>query len=82
MGPEDGLIQRDLVGLWMHIGMPNIREQLREEIQSEVQAGRLHSFWQCTELLESYDDHPGLIEGMEDAEEYVHDGDDGGDDGA
>ena len=79
-GSEDGLIQRDLVGVWMHIGMPNIREQLREEIQSEVQAGRLHSFWQYTELLESYDDHPGLIEGMEDAEEYVHDDDDGGDD--
>ena len=79
-GSEDGLIQRDLLGLWMHIGMPNIREQLREEIQSEVQAGRLHSFWQYTELLEEYDDHPGLIEGMEDAEEHVHDDDAGDDD--
>ena len=79
-GSEDGMIQRDLLGLWMHIGMPNIREQLREEIKSEVQAGRLHSFWQYTELLESYDDHPGLIEGMEDAEEYVHDDDAGDDD--
>ena len=79
-GSEDGLIQRDLLGLWMHIGMPNIREQLREEIQSEVQAVRLHSFWQYPDLLEPYDDHPGLIEGMEDAEEHVHDDDAGDDD--
>ena len=60
---------------WTLIGMPRIREQLREEIRGEVQAGRLHSFWQYPELLEPYDDHDGIIEGMEDAEIRVHDDD-------
>ena len=74
-GSEDGQIARDLVPLWMHIGMPRIREQLREEIADEVQAGRLRSFWQYPELLEPYDEHEGLCEGMEDAEIRVHDDD-------
>ena len=74
-GSEDGQIAKDLFPLWMHIGMPRIREQLREEIKAEVQAGRLHSFWQYSELLEPYDDHEGLREGMEDAEIRVHDDD-------
>jgi len=31
-GSEDGLIARDLLPLWLQLGMPNIREQLRDEI--------------------------------------------------
>ena len=81
-GSEDGQIARDLMPIWMHIGMPAIREQLRDEIEAEVQAGRLHSFWQFRELLEPYDDHDGIIEGMEDAETRVHgDGEDESSDG-
>ena len=74
-GSEDGVIQRDLLGLWMHIGMPRIRDQLCEEIKAEVQAGRVYSFWQYKDLLGTYDDHPGIPEGMEDAETHLH-GDD------
>ena len=74
-GSEDWQIARDLFPLWMHIGMPRIREQLREEIKAEVQAGRLHSFWQYPDLLEPYDEHEGMREGMEDAEIRVHDDD-------
>ena len=79
-GSEDGLIGRDLLPLWLQLGMPNIREQLREEISSEVQAGRLHSFWQCEDLLDPYDGHPGVLEGMEDAETCLHGDDDDDDD--
>ena len=56
---EGRQIARDLVPMWMHIGMPRIREQLREEIKAEVQAGHLHSFWQYPDLLEPYDEHDG-----------------------
>ena len=75
-GTEDGKIGQDLLSIWTHLGMSAIRDQLREEIRDEVQAGRLHSFWQFHDILESYDEHPGLIEGMEDAEVHVHDDDD------
>ena len=55
--------------------MPGIRDQLRGEIKAEVQAGRLHSFWQYPDLLEPYDDHEGIWEGMEDAAIRLHDDD-------
>ena len=42
-GSEDGKIARDLAPLWLELGMPQIRDQLREEIHNEVQARRLHS---------------------------------------
>ena len=75
-GSEDGQIASDLLPLWhTHLGMPAIRDQLRGEIKAEVEAGRLHSFWQYPDLLEPYDDHEGIWEGMEDAEICVH-GDD------
>ena len=37
-----------------------------------LQAGCLHSFWQYPDILEPYDDHEGLIEGMEGAEVLLH----------
>ena len=81
-GSEDRKIARDLAPLWVDLGMRQIRDQLRDEIQDEVRARRLHSFWQFTELLEPYDDHEGLREGMEGAEIVVcADGDSGSSDG-
>ena len=69
--------------------MLDIRDQLRAEVRSEVEAGRLHSFWQYKELLEPYDDHPGYFEGLEGAPVELEDddggpgdGDAGGDDAA
>ena len=76
-GSEDGLIARDLLPLWLSIDMPALRDQLRDEIQAEVQAGRLHSFMQLRDLLEPYDDHEGIREGMEDAETHLHADDEG-----
>ena len=68
-GSEDGLIGKDLLPLWLSLGMPALREQLREEIRSDVEAGRLTDFLkQYRDILEDYDEHPGLIEGMEGAE--------------
>ena len=71
-GTEDGKLGRDLMALWDHLEMPRIRDQVREEIKDEVQGGSLHSFWQYPELLESYDEHAGLCEGMEGAERLLH----------
>ena len=56
-GTEDGKIGQDILSIWTHLGMSAIRDQLREEIRDEVQAGRLHSFWQLHDSLESYDEH-------------------------
>ena len=81
-GSEDGQIAKDLVPLWVELGMSDLRDQLRNEIRDEVRARRLHSFWQFPELLEPYDDHEGLREGMEGAEiEVCADGDSGSSDG-
>ena len=81
-GSEDGQIGKDLVPLWEELGMRDLRDQLRNEIRDEVRARRLHSFWQFPELLEPYDDHEGLREGMEGAEiEVCADGDSGSSDG-
>ena len=81
-GSEDGQIASGLVEPWTTLGMTDIRDQLRAEVEAEVQAGRLHSFWQYKELLEPYDEHPGVIEGMEDALRMLggDDDDEGGDD--
>ena len=58
-GTEDDKITKDLQSSWKALGMSEIRDQLRAEARSEVEAGRLHSFWQYKELLEPYDGHPG-----------------------
>ena len=77
-GSEDTKITRDLQSSWKTFGMSEIRDQLRAEVRSEVEAGRLHSFWQYKELLEPYDDHPGYLEGMEGAPVDLDDDDEDG----
>ena len=66
-GSEDHLIRSDLKDMWKGLHMPMLREQIKLEVKEAVRDGHVSTWddYQC--ILESYDDHPGLIEGMEGA---------------
>ena len=48
--------------------MAECRENIRKEIRDAMIDGTLKEWRDITKLLEKYDDHPPIIEGMEQAE--------------
>ena len=81
-GSEDHLLTEDLKALWCELQISSYRDQIREDIATEVAAGILTSWWQYPSLLESYDEHRPLREGEEMANVFIcPDDDDDDDDG-
>ena len=66
-GSEDHLLRRQVWPLWEKLGIPLLREQIREEVEEEFRSGRLTDWEEYQSLLEPYDDHEGMAEGWEDA---------------
>jgi len=70
-GSEDGLLRRDLLPVWRRLGMPAWRSRVIEEVEALVARGTITEWSQYPSVLESYDDHEGLREGMEAAKVEV-----------
>jgi hypothetical protein len=66
-GSEDGLLRRDLLPVWHRLEMPAKRARIIAEVQERVRSGDLAEWSHYTRLLEPYDDHPGVREGLEGA---------------
>ena len=64
-GSEDSCISRVCRPFWEELEMPQVREQLLLEVAEAVESGQIRSWWQYSELLEDYDAHEGLQEGLE-----------------
>ena len=81
-GSEDLMLTEDLRPLWRELQMNELRDQIKQDIDSEVSNGSLTSWWQYPDVLESYDNHRPLREGEEMAEVVIGgDGPDDDDDG-
>ena len=63
---------------WLELEMPQVREQLLLEIAEAVESGQIRGWWQYAELLEDYDAHEGVQEGLECSEECLDDEDEDG----
>ena len=81
-GSKDAVIRSDLLSVCHQLNMPTLGTHTEAEIEEAVQANRLVSWEQYSELLEPCDDHPPIEFGWEDADRELDDDDDnGGDDG-
>lgn len=72
-GTEDACLRDELYPVWLDLNMPQVRESLRGEIAAKVADGTLTEWAQYPSLLEAYDDHAPLREGMEVAIQMVED---------
>ena len=70
-GSQDQLISRVCRPFWIELEMPQIREQLKEEIASAVQSGQISSWFDYAQVLEPYDVHDPVVEGLECARERM-----------
>ena len=68
-----GLLSSQVLGYWIEIGMDGILDQVAGDVRDAVAAGDIASFWQYPELLQDYDHHEPMHEGMEGAPAYVYD---------
>jgi hypothetical protein len=64
-GSEDALLRSDLQELWFAEQMPAWRQQCILEIEEEVKAKRLVSWDQYEDVLEPYEAHEPIPEGMD-----------------
>ena len=58
---------------WKEMHMDDVEAQVVEDIREEIANGTITSFKQYRELLQEYDDHAPIREGMEGAPVYVYD---------
>ena len=77
-GSEDSSISRVCRPFWLELEMPQVREQLLLEIAEAVESGQIRGWWHYAELLEDYDAHEGVQEGLECSEECLDDEDEDG----
>jgi hypothetical protein len=79
-GRGDQYLRRLCRPFWDELDMPGHREQIKTEIDMAIASGQLASWDQWPELMEPYDNHPGMAEGMEGARCRIGDPDDCDDD--
>ena len=64
-GSEDACISKVCRPFWEELEMPQVRQQLLLEVAEAVESGQIKSWWQYPELVEQYEEHAGLQEGLE-----------------
>jgi len=64
-GSQDGMLTMDVREYWHDLDMPRLRAKIMEEVAAAVEAGRVSSFGDYQTLLEKYDEHAPMQEGME-----------------
>ena len=64
-GHEDALLTADVVDFWHELDMPAVRERIKKEVDDAVASSQVLRFEDYWKLLESYDDHAGMVEGQE-----------------
>ena len=64
-GSEDGAVSKTCRPFWEELEMARVREQLLVEVADAVASGQITSWWQYPDLLEPYDQHDGVQEGLE-----------------
>ena len=76
-GSEDGLISHELLPFWhsAELNMPATREALRMELTAARDAGEISEWCEIARMLEPYDAHRALQEGMEGFHDYIEDSD-------
>ena len=78
-GSQDHLLAKEVLPFWQSLDMCRIRPQLIAEVEESVRAGDITSWHQAQELLEAYDDHNHIPEGMEGCDVDIVDDEDDSD---
>ena len=74
-------LRRQCRYIWDELCMDDAQARILAEIDFSVETGELSDWSQWPELLEQYDNHPGLTEGEDTARERLGDPDDSSDEG-
>ena len=72
-GKADGALSSQVAQYWVELGMETVRANAIQDIKDAVATGDITAFSQYHKVLETYDDHEPIREGMEGASAYVYD---------